>query len=177
MVVGCNKSISTSYTVTNSKSFTTLVETSSNLHINFWKKGFTFGYKDKILFIMMQDENIANEAFPAKFNEGSTILEAKFRIELHVFTNEFMSLSSHLRQSDQVSQVTASMRRISGLATKLLLLLTEHVKKLASDYFSGMIELPGTVFCSYMVCWKCLSSTSLETTPKSKIRMENIRLN
>ena len=70
---------------------------------------------------------------------------------------------------------------IPGLATKLLVMLTNHVKTLATGYFTGMLSLPQPgVFSSYIPCWKCfaeigsakdLASGELQRNNKSHIEI------
>ena len=118
---------------------------------------------------MMQEEN-NTENFDTPLDSEVNFVKSNLRIELHIFTNEWLALSNYLIKTGQESDYThANSRFISGLATKILLLLTVHLKKLSTDYFLGMIERPATEFCTYMACWKCFSdsSESEETSSKS----------
>jgi len=108
---------------------------------------------------MVQEDVTVDDEVEKLFTNEARLLKSKFRLELHIFVNEFLSICNHVSGSRPISdKLSEDAKFISGLATKLLLLLTEHVKKLAEAFFAGMIIFPGSVFCSYMICWKCVSS-------------------
>ena len=85
------------------------------------------------------------------------LLKSKFRIEIHVYTNEWVTLTNELLS---LNSQTESFECIPGLATKLLVMVSRHVISLALNWFPGMLacssqaeDKPPT----YMPCWKCYS--------------------
>ena len=158
MVIGSCDTGTSSYTVKSSRNLIILTDNfNEDVQVTFWKTGFSFAFRNRVLFYMMQDDVTVEDEVETLFVNKATLLKYKFRIELHVFANEFLSMCN-LAASSVSGYTSRDGKSISGLATKLLLLLMDHMKKLAEDFFAGMIVYPGTVFCSYMICWKCMSS-------------------
>jgi hypothetical protein len=96
-----------------------------------------------------------------------SILHSKIRIEIHIYTNEWVSLTNELLE---LNSHNFSFEGLPGLATKLLVMLTGHVKALAMDWFPGMLLSPSAAassseaFITYVPCWKCYAEIG---TPRS----------
>ena len=84
-------------------------------------------------------------------------LRHKYRIELHIYTNEWMSLTKELME---IKSQSLSLDNIQRLATKLMIMVTGHVKELATHFFNGMLTL--NLFNTYMPCWKCYTEVDPE---------------
>ena len=118
-----------------------------------WKTGIVFAFRGRTLLVIKQAINKPGDNFQETWGDRIQPLQAEYRIEVHIYTNEWVTLSIELSQLDLPS---LPLERIPGLATKLLVMLTGHVKTLATTYFSGMLSLPPSgMFTTYMPCWKC----------------------
>ena len=76
------------------------------------------------------------------------ILKSKYRIEAHVYTNELLATFIEM---NCISDMFAS------LATKLMVMITGHVKALTTSWFPKMltslkVQQP---FVTILPCWKC----------------------
>ena len=135
-----------------------------SLHWIPWKTGIAFAHKGRTLLVLKQEPNLPCEKFlsiwtPNKF----TLLEATWRIEVHVHTDDWIKLVADLSDTGQIDQ-SLSPSYITGLATRLLVMILQHVKSLATIYFPGMLvshhPYPQT-FPTYMPCWKCFAEIGL----------------
>lgn len=129
-----------------------------NLNWTPWKTGLAFSYRGQTLMVMKQVSNKPCEEFLlTRLNHqiNRCLLVSKYRIEVHIHINEWVSLTNKLLESNPHS---FSMERIPGLATKLLVILSTHVKELALKWFPGMIcpnPSSETPFITYIPCWNC----------------------
>lgn len=107
-----------------------------------------FSYQGQVLIELKQEPNGSYVEFLEKWRKLSP-LKSNYRIELHIYTDVWASLSSHGSQN-------ISLKSLSGLVTKLMVMVTRHVKSLIS-WFPGMLlsRIPSQTFVTYMACWKC----------------------
>ena len=94
---------------------------------------------------------------------------AKYRIEVHVYTDELLYLVDELLD---IHNLPADFKKcVPGLATKLLVMLTDHVKTLAQTWFQG-IPLNGLrdqpSFLTFVPCWMCYAGGFNYCTDDSK---------
>lgn len=130
-----------------------------------WKTGMAFSYRGRTLMCMKQEVNEPCEGFLDEWQMKLYILQSKFRIEVHIYTNEWVSLTNELLELSSHSFSLESFECLPGLATKLLVMVTGHVKALATSWFPGMLVTPtpggggagagSQSFVTYMPCWKC----------------------
>ena len=117
-----------------------------------WKTGMAFSYRGRTLLVMKQVSNIPSDEFLDKWEMKAHLLKSKYRIEIHIYTNEWITLSNELMELNSQENFEC----IPGLATKLLVMITGHVKALALSWFPGMLIFPsGRTFVTYVPCWKC----------------------
>ena len=152
-----------------------LTET-SNLKITPWKTGLAFSCRGHTLLVMTQTTNKPCEKFLEDWGTRVKVLRGEYRIEIHIYTNEWIKLAGNLAELDFHNLQIDNPDSIPGLATKLLVMLTNHVKTLATGYFTGMLNLPRPgVFSSYVPCWKCFaeigSAKALVTGKESSANM------
>ncbi len=84
-------------------------------------------------------------------------LNGEYRIEVHIYTNEWIKLANDLSELGLLNAALAP-DYIPGLATRLLVVLSTHIKSLALDYFTGMLQShQGQHAVTYMPCWKCFA--------------------
>ena len=95
----------------------------------------------------------------------------KSRIEVHLYINEWTSLIVQLRYNNQNLPMDY-LHSIPHLATKLLVIITAHVKNLIFNWFVGMVkgEFTDQDFHTYLPCWKCYAEIShLESYNKGEV--------
>lgn len=120
-----------------------------------WKTGIAFAHRGRTLLVMKQATNQPSNEFQKMWGSSFRLLKSEYRIEIHIYTNEWVTLSIELLE---LKLPSFPLDNIPGLATKLLVMLTGHVKTLATTFFAGMLLLPRAgVFSSYMPCWKCFA--------------------
>ena len=109
--------------------------------------------------VMKQESNEPSEDFLDAWQMKLITLKAKHRIEVHIYTNEWVALTNELLELNigSFALLESSFECIPGLATKLMVMLAGHVKALATSWFPGMLtsSSPGQPFVTYMPCWKC----------------------
>ncbi len=107
--------------------------------------------------VMRQVSNEPCDEFTSRWDFKISLEPAKYRIEVHIYTNEWVSLTNELLElNSQHSLPLDNFERIPGLATKLLIMVTGHVKDLALSWFPGMLKgSPSQPFVTYLPCWKC----------------------
>ena len=94
-----------------------------------------------------QESNEPSEEFLEVWKLRIATLDSKYRIEAHVYVNEWIALTRE-----------ANLRslKFTSLATKLMVMLTAHVKALTTSWFPRMLISSKTRSLStYMPCWKC----------------------
>ena len=120
-----------------------------------WKTGIAFAHRGRTLLVMKQVTNQPSDEFLKAWGTSVHLLKSEYRIEIHIYTNEWVTLCVELMDLNLPSFPLDNM---SGLATKLLVMLTGHVKTLATTFFAGMLSLlRGGMFSSYVPCWKCFA--------------------
>ncbi len=104
--------------------------------------------------VLKQDTNEPSEEFTVKWEEKVNLESGKHRIEIHVYTNEWMSLANELNSYHSLP--LDNFDYILGLATKLLIIVTEHVNDLAKNWFPRMFRpMLHQRLNTYLPCWKC----------------------
>ena len=124
-----------------------------------WKSGMAFSCRGHTLVVMRQessDETSEDSEETLSWRVKANLLKSKHRIELHVYTHEWVELSKELGSDSE---------GVSALATKLLVMVMGHVEALASSWFPGMLlSLSPAQHCTtYMPCWKCCLSAGVIT--------------
>ena len=109
-----------------------------------------FSCRGRTLMVMKQEPNEPSEEFLEEWQMKLAPLKSKYRIEVHIFTNEWLTLYN------EVNQGSSSSNCVPGLATKLVVMVTAHLKAL-TGWFPGMLVCPSPSqpFVTYMPCWKC----------------------
>ena len=118
-----------------------------------WKTGIAFAHRGKTLLVVKQEPNLREGGEDLRL----TWLEGTYRVEVHVYTPEWVALATELLECDRINY---SIDAVPGLATKLLVMISQHVKSLASNWFPGMLTSyygPPLRFSTYMPCWKCFA--------------------
>lgn len=130
-----------------------------------WKTGMAFSYRGRTLMSMKQESNEPCEDFLETWQMKLCLLKSKHRIEVHIYTSEWVSLTNELLELNSHSFSLDMFDCIPGLATKLLIMVTAHVKALAMNWFPGMLTSAShsQPFVTYMPCWKCYAEIG---TPK-----------
>jgi len=105
-----------------------------------WKTGIAFAHRGRTLLVVKQAYNTVVEA------DGKTLqvrcLEGFFRVEVHVYTPEWVALANELLMCDQLNYSLDNPFCLPGMATKLLVMISKHVKSLANDWFPGIFITP-----------------------------------
>lgn len=117
-----------------------------------------FSYRGRTLLIMQQVTNEPCDNFLDQWEIKLKLLNSKYRIEIHIYINEWVALFNELLELGCTNFMFENFECIPGLATKLLVMIASHVKTLAVSWFPGMIK--GTSedpFVTYIPCWKCYS--------------------
>ncbi len=113
---------------------------------------------------MSQTSNIPCDKFSENWGTRVRVLQGQHRIEIHIYINEWIKLAGKLVEQDFHNFHIDNPDSIPGLATKLLVMLTSHIKTLATAYFLGMLNLPRPgIFSSYVPCWKCYAEIGSAT--------------
>lgn len=113
--------------------------------------------------VVKQESNEPCEEFLEVW-EKLTILQSKHRIEVHIFTNEWMSLTKELQELN--SSHSISLQCIPGQAAKLLTIVMGHLEALVTSWFPRMLVCPSLYEHSvtYMACWKCYAEIGMPKT-------------
>jgi len=107
---------------------------------------------------MAQTTNVPCDKFNKNWGTRVRVLQGQQRVEIQIYVNEWIKLANKLVELEFHNFHIDNPSSIPGLATKLLVMLTNHVKTLATGYFTGMLSLPKPgVFSSYIPCWKCFA--------------------
>ena len=117
-----------------------------------WKTGICFVHGDQILFILKQEPNLNINPSSIQVN----IFGEKLRIELHLYVNAFITLTQHKEHQLSRSYVT-------GLATHLLVMISQHVEFLVESWFPHMLktESNGSTV-THIPCWKCFAGIGFD---------------
>lgn len=126
-----------------------------NLDWTPWKTGIVYKCKGRTLLLIKQEADSTPDDLPP--DNVFQPLNGDYRIEVHIYTNEWISLANYLSEQGILNS-SLSPDFIPGLATRLLVVISTHIKSLAINYFSGMLlthQNQNTV--TYMPCWKCFA--------------------
>ena len=118
-----------------------------------WRTGICFVHRNQILFTLKQESNL--NANPS--NIQVNVFTEKYRIELHIYANKFIALTQH--KEHQLSQ-----SYVTGLATHLLVMISQHVELLVESWFPQMLKTKsnGSTMITHIPCWKCLAGIGFD---------------
>ena len=113
-----------------------------------WKTGIACTQQERTLVVITQEENKDGGKDEPKCIQGSV------RIEVHIHVPEWIELAKE-HGEDNISLNDPNY--VHSLATSLIVMISQHVKALGSDWFPGMFLTPSSQhgFTTYMPCWKC----------------------
>ena len=132
-----------------------------------WKTGAAYIYNGRPLIVMKQENNEPSEDFKQRWGKDMELKSAKYRIEVHIYVNEWVTIMNKLMDSHH------SIENIPGLATKLLIMVAGHVKVLSQNWFKNMIEGTEDQPCiTYFPCWKCYAG--IEPTNEGKYLLSKL---
>ena len=165
----------------------------SGLNWTPWKTGMAFSYRGRTLMVMKQASNEPCDEFLEAWQLRLRLLKAKHRIEVHIYTNEWVALINELLELNSQSFSLENLECVPGLATKLMIMVTAHVRALAVSWFPGMmVAVPtsrssmsslssaasgagGTPFVTYMPCWKCYAEVGSSNSLSGGEGREGVR--
>ena len=111
-----------------------------------WKMGVAFSHRGRTLLVVKEESNVALET-----NEEFEWLPAKKRIEIHVYVHEWFEVQSELQIKGCQATMLQNTFSLPGIATQLLVKISQHVLSLSIDWFQGMLASQYI----YVPCWKC----------------------
>ena len=125
-----------------------------------WKTGIArkCTQQESTLVVIKQEENKDSK-------ENLQWIQGSVRIEVHIHVPEWIKLAKE-HGEDNIS--INDPNYVHSLATSLIVMISQHVKALGSDWFPGMFLTPSSQhgFTTYMPCWKCYAqlegSTNLQ---------------
>ncbi len=139
-----------------------------NLDWTPWKTGIVYKCRGRTLLLIKQEICSRPVDVPPEIIELYPNLTGEYRIEVHIYTNEWVKLANDLSEQGILNS-SLSPDFIPGLATKLLVVLSTHIKSLAINYFSGMLlSHLGRHAVTYMPCWKCFAEVSSPRQPNQE---------
>ena len=120
-----------------------------------WKTGIAFAHRGRTLLVLKQESNVNCPEFLSRWEFSIKLLEEVYRIEIHVYTDEWIRLVNELAEAGRLD-VHLTPTNVTAYATRLLVMVSGHIKSLATNWFPGMLEAPqGMFFVTFMPCWKC----------------------
>ena len=130
-----------------------------------WKTGIAFAHRGRTLLVVKQEINQSLDAtLGPNLHTQLNWLEGLYRIEVHIYTREWVVLASELLECQQITYSLDNPSCLPSLATRLLVIISQHVKSLASKWFPGMLVASSnhhTELSTYMPCWKCFAEIGL----------------
>ena len=120
-----------------------------------WKTGIAFAHRGRTLLVLKQETNDTCPDFLNRWEFSIKLLEEVYRIEVHIYTDEWIKLVNDLAEAGRLDvQITPT--NVTAFATRLLVMVSGHIKSLATLWFPGMLVAPqGMTFVTFMPCWKC----------------------
>ncbi len=115
-----------------------------------WKTGVAYLYKGRPMMVLKQDTNEPCEELAQRWGTEVNFKSTKYRIEVHIYVNEWVTITKELMDSH--------IESIPGLATKLLIMVTRRINALAQKWFKDMIEGTDDQPCITFPCWKCYAN-------------------
>ena len=128
-----------------------------------WKTGIAFAHRSRTLLILKQEtnESCPDHEFLSRRELSVKFLEEAYRIEVHVYTDECIQLVNKLATKDDNFDVQLTPMNIAAYATRLLVMVSGHIKSLATNWFPGMlVSTPRMSFVTFVPCWKCYAEIS-----------------
>lgn len=135
-----------------------------------WKTGIAFAHRGRTLLVLKQEANETCPDFLSRWEFSIKLLEEAYRIEVHIYTDEWIKLVNDLAEAGRLDvQITPT--NVTALATRLLVMVSGHIKSLATSWFPGMVVAPqGMSFVTFMPCWKCYAEIGFGTLKSSTSR-------
>ena len=120
-----------------------------------WKTGLVYAQQEHTLVAIKQEKNERSE-------KQLNWIPGEFRIEVHVYVPEWIMLAKGH------GDFSTNPNYVHGLATSLIVMISQHVRALGSNWFPGMFLTPSArhAFVTYMPCWKCFAQ--IETKAKQQ---------
>ena len=135
-------------------------EDTTSLNWTLWKTGIAFAHRDRTLLVLKQK---VKESCPESLSRSELsvkLLDEAYRIEVHVYTNEWIQLVNELNE-DGCLDIQLTPTKIIAYATQLLVMVSRHIKSLATNWFPGMlVSPPGVSYVTFVPCWKCYAGIS-----------------
>ncbi len=129
-----------------------------------WKTGIVYSCRGRTLLLIKQETSSKPVDIPQETLDSFPTLNGEYRIEVHIYTNEWIKLANDLSELGLLN-TSLPPDFIPGLATKLLVVLSTHIKSLAINYFTGMLQShQGQHAVTYMPCWKCFAEVGSGST-------------
>ena len=131
-----------------------------------WKTGIAFAHRGRTLLVLKQESNEVCPDFLNRWEFSIKLLEEAYRVEVHIYTDEWIKLVEDLAEAGRLDvQITPT--NVTAFATRLLVMVSGHVKSLATHWFPGMLVAPhGFSFVTFMPCWKCYAEIGFDTIKK-----------
>ena len=127
-----------------------------------WKTGIAHAQQERTLVVIKQGKN-------EKTEENLKWMQGTFMVELHIYVPEWIMLA---KEHGELNYSLTNPNYVLGLATSLIVMISQHVRALGSDWFPGMFLTPSNYhqFTTYMPCWKCfaqIEANAEQQPPKS----------
>ena len=120
-----------------------------------WKTGIAFAHRGRTLLVLKQETNENCPGTLSRWEFSVKLLEEVYRIEVHVYTDELIRLVNELAEAGRLD-IQLTPTNVTAYATRLLVMVSGHIKSLATNWFPGMlVSPPGMSFVTFMPCWKC----------------------
>ena len=132
-----------------------------------WKTGIAFAHRGRTLLVLKQESNENCPEFLSRWEFSVKLLEEAYRIEIHVYTDEWIRLVDELAKAGRLD---VHLTNVPAYATRLLVMVSGHIKSLATNWFPGMLESPqGLSFVTFMPCWKCYAEIGFGTLKRQSL--------
>lgn len=120
-----------------------------------WKTGIAFAHRGRTLLVLKQEANESNPEYLSQWDFSVRLLEEAYRIEVHVYTDEWIQLVNEISEVGRLD-IQLTPPNVTAYATRLLVMISGHIKSLATNWFRGMlVSPPGMSFVTFTPCWKC----------------------
>ena len=143
-------------------------EGTSTLNWILWKTGIGFAHRGRTLLVLKQEMNENCPEFLRHWEHSVKLLEEAYRIEIHVYTDEWIQLVNELAKNGCLD-IQLTPTNVTAYATRLLVMVSGHIKSLATNWFPGMlVSPPGMSFVTFTPCWKCYTETGFDSLKTKK---------
>ena len=133
-----------------------------------WKTGIAFAHRDRTLLILKQEVNESCPEFLSRWELSVKLLDEAYHIEVHVYTDEWIQLVNELAK-DGCLDIQLTPTKIMAYATRMLVMVSRHIKSLATNWFPGMlVSPPGVSYVTFVPCWKCYAGIGFDGISSEK---------